>query len=79
MCRDALLLAGVRRNRTGLLVVALRLNARTIPGACALDLRTTIRELDELISRTQSVIESETAALLALPQSRVGFATSETR
>lgn len=36
-----------------------------------MDLRTTIRELDELISRTQSVIESETAALLALPRSRL--------
>ena len=35
-----------------------------------MDLRTTIRELDELISRTQSDIESETAALLALPRSR---------
>ena len=32
-----------------------------------MDLRTTIRELDELINRTQSVIDSETAVLLALP------------
>ena len=36
-----------------------------------MDLRTTIRELDELINRTQSVIDSETAVLLALPQSRL--------
>ena len=36
-----------------------------------MDLRTTIRELDELISRTQSVIDSETAALFALPRSRL--------
>jgi hypothetical protein len=36
-----------------------------------MDLRTTIRELDELISRTQSVIDSETASLLALPRSRL--------
>ena len=36
-----------------------------------MDLRTTIRELDELISRTQSVIDSETAVLLALPRSRL--------
>ena len=34
-----------------------------------MDLRTTIRELDELISRTESVIDREAAILLALPSS----------
>ena len=34
-----------------------------------MDLRTTIRELDELISRTESVINREAAILHALPPS----------
>jgi hypothetical protein len=38
-----------------------------------MDLRTTIRELDELIRRTQSLIERETAVLVALPPSRLRY------
>ena len=36
-----------------------------------MDVRTTIRELDELISRTESVLNREAAILLALPPSHL--------
>jgi hypothetical protein len=36
-----------------------------------MDVRTTIRELDELIRRTECVLNREEATLLALPPSRV--------
>ena len=36
-----------------------------------MDVRTTIRELDELISRTESVLNQEAAIVLALPPSRL--------
>ena len=36
-----------------------------------MDARTTIRELDELIKRTQSAIEREQAILTALPEARL--------
>ena len=36
-----------------------------------MDVRTTIRELDELISRTESVLNREAAIVLALPPSRL--------
>ena len=36
-----------------------------------MDFRTTIRELDELISRTESVLNRDAAILLALPPSRL--------
>ena len=38
-----------------------------------MDLRTTLRELDELILRTQSVVERETALMMVLPRSRPRF------
>ena len=38
-----------------------------------MDLRTTLRELDELIWRTQSVVERETALMMVLPRSRLRF------
>ena len=36
-----------------------------------MDLRTTISELDEIISRTESVLNREASTLLALPPSRL--------
>jgi hypothetical protein len=39
-----------------------------------MDVRTAIRELDELIRRTQSVLDRETAHLLALPRTRLRLA-----
>ena len=36
-----------------------------------MDLRTALRELDELIWRTQSVVERETTFMMGLPRSRL--------
>jgi hypothetical protein len=36
-----------------------------------MDRRTTLRELDELIRRTQAVVERETALMIVLPRSRL--------
>jgi len=36
-----------------------------------MDRRTTLRELDELIRRTQSVVERERALMMGLPRSRL--------
>jgi hypothetical protein len=40
-----------------------------------MDPRTAIRELDELIKRTQSVIDRETDRLVALPRTRLRLQT----